>query len=45
MWSVKEVAPRIIEHCPPARNGREHAEAKDAERASRVDRAAALRYE
>jgi hypothetical protein len=45
MRRVKKVAARIIEHGTPAGNWREHAEAEEAERASRVDRAMALRYE
>jgi len=42
---VKEVAARIVQHGAPAGNGREDAEAEEAQRASRVDRTVALRYE
>ncbi len=42
---VEEMPARIVEHRPPDGNGREHAEAEEAQRASRVDRAVALRYE
>jgi hypothetical protein len=45
MRCVEEVAARIIQHRFPTRYRREHAEAEEAERASRVDRAMALRYE
>jgi len=36
---------RIIGRRAPASDGREDAEAEEAQRASRVDRAVALRYE
>jgi hypothetical protein len=42
---VEEMAARIVEHGAPAGNGCENAEAEEAQRASRVDRAVALRYE
>ncbi len=42
---IEKMATRVIEHCAPAWNRREGAEAEEAERASRVDRAVALRYE
>ena len=42
---IEEVATRIIQNRFPTRYRREHAEAEEAERASRVDRAVALRYE
>jgi len=42
---IEEVATRIIHYRSPTRYRREHAEAEEAERASRVDRAVALRYE
>ena len=45
MRGVKEVAAGVVEHGAPTGDGREDAEAEEAERASRVDRAVALRYE
>jgi hypothetical protein len=39
------MAARIVQHGTPTGNGREHAETEEAERASRVDQAVALRYE
>jgi hypothetical protein len=42
---VEEVAAGIVEHGAPPGDGREDAEAEEAQRASRVDRAVALRYE
>ena len=41
----EESAARIVEHRASTRNRREHAKAEEAARASRVDRAVALRYE
>ena len=45
MRRVKKVAASVIEHGAPAWDGREDAEAEEAQRVSRVDRAVALRYE
>jgi hypothetical protein len=42
---IEEVATRIIQNRFPTLYRRKHAEAEEAERASRVDRAMALRYE
>jgi hypothetical protein len=42
---VEEMAARIIEHGAPTGNRSEHAESEKTQRASRVDRAVALRYE
>jgi hypothetical protein len=42
---IEEMAARIVQHGAPAWDGREDAEAEEAQRASRVDRAVALRYE
>jgi len=43
--SVEEVAAGVVQHGAPTGDGREDAEAEEAQRASRVDRAVALRYE
>src|SRR5436309_15787463 len=43
--TVEEVAAGVVEHGAPAGDGREDAEAEEAQRASRVDRAVALRCE
>jgi len=45
MRGVEEMAARIIEHGAPTGNRSEHAESEKTQRASRVDRAVALRYE
>ncbi len=42
---VEEMAAGVIEHGAPTGNWSENAEAEETERASRVDRAVALRYE
>ena len=42
---VEEMITRIVEHGAPTGKGREDAKAEEAQRASRVDRAVALRYE
>ena len=45
MRGVEEVVARIVEHGAPAGERREDAKAEEAQRASRVDWAVALRYE
>jgi hypothetical protein len=42
---IEKMAARIVEHGAPTGDGREDAEAEEAERASRVDQAVALRCE
>ena len=42
---IEEMAAGVIEHGAPTRDRCQHAEAEETERASRVDRAVALRYE
>ncbi len=42
---VEKMSAGVVEHGAPTGDGRKDAEAEEAQRASRVDRAVALRYE
>jgi hypothetical protein len=44
-WVHLDMAAGVVKHGAPTGDGREHAGAEEAQRASRVDRAVALRYE